>query len=83
MALPADLTLQDYWRLIIRRVWLITFAFVVTLILTGVFTLNQEPVYQSASTLKIEPPAGETGVGGAFANWDPWSGINTELFVDI
>jgi len=81
VALPVELSLQDYWRIIVRRVWLIAFAFVVTVILTGVFTLNQDPVYSSAATLKIEPPAGETGVGGAFANWDPWSGINTELQV--
>jgi len=81
MALPVELTLEDYWRILRRRSGFIFFSLFVTLILTAVYTFYQDPVYSSTTTIKIEPPAGETGVGGAFSNWDYWSGINTEIHV--
>ncbi|MFH2204587.1 MAG: GNVR domain-containing protein [Elusimicrobiota bacterium] len=81
MALPVELSLEDYWRILRRRSWLIFFAFIVTVTITGIYSIYQKPVYGAFATLRIEPPPGETGKFGSFGAWDPYTGITTQLQV--
>src|SRR4030065_2081897 len=49
-----DIDVMDYWRLIVRRKWIVlTFAGAIVL-LTGVFSFLATPLYKSTATLLIE-----------------------------
>ena len=66
MALPVDLSLEDYWRILKRRQWLLIFAFSTTFGGTVFYSFLVKPVYRSFATIKIEPPPGSGGIGSAF-----------------
>jgi capsular exopolysaccharide synthesis family protein len=49
-----ELTLAEYWRIIRKRKWTITFVFVMVIVSTIIFTKWQKPIYESSLELKID-----------------------------
>lgn len=49
-----EIDLREYWRIIVRRRWVIASVFAAAVVLTLLFTLRQEKIYASAATLIID-----------------------------
>lgn len=52
-----ELDLRAYWRVIVRRRWLILGVFAAAIVLTLLVTLRQTPIYAATATLVIETTA--------------------------
>jgi succinoglycan biosynthesis transport protein ExoP len=46
--------LLDYWRTIILRRWTVLAVVVTALVIAGVYTMKQTPLYQASTTIQIE-----------------------------
>ncbi|MDZ4347396.1 MAG: polysaccharide biosynthesis tyrosine autokinase [Candidatus Binatia bacterium] len=56
--------LRDYWKIVVKRRWLIIFVFLALVALGGYFSFTATPLYKSTSIIKIEPQIPTvTGVG--------------------
>ena len=55
-----EMTLRDYWQVVVRRKWIVITAVVAALV--GALTLSvlQEPIYSAEAQMLVEPRAGET-----------------------
>jgi tyrosine-protein kinase Etk/Wzc len=76
-----DLNLHDYWRIVKRRRWIILLTAVSVLGSVAVFTNLQVPVYEAASTVKVEQSMSIPGVqtAEAAAYYDTYTALNTEV----
>ena len=52
-----EATLTDYLRVISTRRWLVGSAFLLTVLLAGIWIFTQTPLYRSTALLQIEPSA--------------------------
>ena len=61
-----EIDLRAYWRIIVRRRWLIGAVFASVVVLTLLFTLRQTKIYAAAATLIIDlnAPRGPWAVSG-------------------
>lgn len=48
-----EIHLRDYWRIVLRRKWMIIAFFFVTVIMITIYTFKQKPVYQGVATIRI------------------------------
>jgi len=60
----AELSLRDYWRVIVRRKWVIVVALLATVIPALALAVMQEPIYQSQAQMLIN----SRPTGGVFGN---------------
>jgi uncharacterized protein involved in exopolysaccharide biosynthesis len=76
-----DLNLHDYWRIVKRRRWIILLTAVSVLGSVAVYTNLQVPVYEAASTVKVEQSMSIPGVqtAEAAAYYDTYTALNTEV----
>lgn len=51
---PTEIDLMDYWRVVVRRKWIILAFAGAIIILTGIFSFLATPLYKSTATLLIE-----------------------------
>ena len=72
-----EVDLLAYWRVIVKRRWLIVAILASVLLLTLLWTLTTAPIYRATSVLQIDneeqnlvQPAGLNAAGQA-SNWDP------------
>ena len=56
-----ELNLSDYWRIVIRRKWIVLFMFVLVYIVSVAFTNLKTPIYQTQSTVRIVQEASISG----------------------
>src|SRR5690242_1162501 len=76
MSLSTELNLQDYWRILRRRKWLLFITWFLVVIATWIFTEWQTPVYQAMAVVRIEAaPA----IPGMASNQAEQNLINNEL----
>lgn len=75
-----ELNIEDYWKIIRRRRYIIIGTFFVVLLGTWIFTEIQTPIYQSSSTLKVGK---EVRLSELFIDWAVAGGgaIATEMQV--
>lgn len=59
-----ELNLNDYWRILRRRRWVIFIATMITFLFSAIYTSRQVPVYQAVCRMKLEPTSGSGGAGG-------------------
>ncbi|HSN15697.1 MAG TPA: GumC family protein, partial [Anaeromyxobacteraceae bacterium] len=52
-----EIDLRAYWRILMRRRWMIGAVFAAMVVVTLLFTLRQTKIYSAATTLIIEPNA--------------------------
>ena len=57
VAKDEEVRLQDYWRVIRKRLWLICMTFFGTVLITALGILAMTPIYTAATTLLIERQA--------------------------
>lgn len=72
----AELSLRDYWRVIIRRKWIIVVALLATLIPALVMSMMQDPIYQAQAQMLINSRPG----GGVFGS-SSQSNVNPERVI--
>ncbi|MBI4052059.1 MAG: GumC family protein, partial [Elusimicrobia bacterium] len=75
-----DLSLQDYWRILKRRKWIVLFISGTTFLSVFFYTQVQTPIYSAQAMVKFEPP-GSKLPGTEMTNWDMWTQIQTEVRV--
>jgi capsular exopolysaccharide synthesis family protein len=78
MALNAELTLQDYWRILHRRRGIFALTWAACVAATFVFTKLQTPVYQAQGVIKIEASPAIPGMRDE-RGYDIWTLMNTEV----
>lgn len=49
-----ELNLNDYWRIIRKRKWVIIFSFLIVFVVAAIYFSGENPVYQATSSVKIE-----------------------------
>lgn len=49
-----EIDLREYWRIVVRRRWVIGAVFAAAVVLTLLFTLRQQKIYAAAATLIID-----------------------------
>ncbi|OGS22795.1 MAG: hypothetical protein A2252_10745 [Elusimicrobia bacterium RIFOXYA2_FULL_39_19] len=74
-----ELSLYDYWRIVKRRKFILFFTFTSVMLSTWIFTSMQTLVFQSVSTVKVEPSLIVPGIATEAAGWDVLTAINTEV----
>ncbi len=57
------MTLRDYWRVIVRRSWIVIVAIIATAAPAIALSLQQEPVYSADADMLIRPLPGESVFG--------------------
>jgi polysaccharide biosynthesis transport protein len=62
--LDREMTLRDYWRVIVRRRWLVIAATVITVVAAVSVSLLQTPIYSSTAEILVQPRT----AGGLFQN---------------
>ncbi|MBN1824057.1 MAG: polysaccharide biosynthesis tyrosine autokinase [Endomicrobiales bacterium] len=72
-----ELSIQDYWRIIKRRRWIIFFTLIAVLGSVIIFTNLQTQIYQAMATVKVEPNLAIPGV--ATEMFDVYTAMNTEV----
>ena len=50
-------SLGDYWRILLKRKWVITVIVVVILVIAGVISIRTVPIYEAATRILIAPQA--------------------------
>ena len=48
-----ELTLSDYWRILIKRRWVVVVTFFLTLIASIIYTNTKTPLYEGVSVVRI------------------------------
>jgi polysaccharide biosynthesis transport protein len=48
-----EVHLRDYWKVVLKRRWMIVACFLIVVITTGVATFTTRPVYRSTATIQI------------------------------
>ena len=48
-----EIHLRDYWKVILKRRWMIVACFLIVVITTGIATFTMRPVYRSTTTIQI------------------------------
>lgn len=75
-------TLHDYWRIFNRRKATAFFVFGLTVLLTLFYARLQPRLYQSQTTIKLQPPASYSKIPGSnTAEIDSRSSVPTEVLV--
>jgi capsular exopolysaccharide synthesis family protein len=65
------INLFDYWRILVKRRWLVLSTTAMVLVIALVNTLLTTPIYRAVATIQIEPvSANSVQVGGVAANFD-------------
>jgi len=52
-----ELTLRDYFKIVLKRKWMVISLFLIIVVTVTIATLQQEPIYRSATTLLIDKEA--------------------------
>lgn len=71
-------SLNDYWRVLQRRKWVILSILSLTSIATAINTQLQIPLYRTQAVVKFEPPSTRM-VGNDTSNWDQNLALQTQL----
>ncbi len=58
-----EMTLRDYWRVIVRRSWIVIAAIIATAAPAIALSLKQEPIYSASADMLIRPLPGESVFG--------------------
>ncbi|MCP4105066.1 MAG: GumC family protein [Desulfobacteraceae bacterium] len=74
--LEQSVHLADYFYILIKRRWLITFSFVFIVGLTLLYTLQMKPVYQAASTMVIDKEQSTSPLTGERMDYDSFVSQN-------
>jgi len=75
-----EMTLRDYWRVVIRRKWLIVAAMVATVVPAVALTALQDPLYESSGDVLIDTSSKTTIFGsGSGAYVDPDRAIQNQI----
>ncbi len=53
-----DLTLRDYWRVVVRRRWIVIGAVVLAVVGSLLMSLLQDPIYEAEAQMLVEPRSG-------------------------
>ena len=81
--LEREMSLRDYWRVIVRRRWLVIAATAITVVAAVSVSLLQTPIYSSSAEILVQPRT----AGGLFQNQTGASGttnaraVQTEIQV--
>src|SRR5215467_16076018 len=49
-------TLGDYWRILLKRKWIVIVTTVVVFIVAALLTLRMTPIYEAMTTIMVSPP---------------------------
>src|ERR1051325_6147309 len=55
----ANVTLADYWRILLKRKWVVIATAVVVFTLTTIYTLRTTPIYEAVGRISIGRPNSE------------------------
>ena len=58
-----EMTLRDYWRVIIRRSWIVIAAIIATTAPAVALSMRQDSIYEADADMLIGPAPGETVFG--------------------
>ena len=75
-----ELNLMDYWRIILKRKWVIAGIFIIVLLSTFFYSKQQKPVFEAATRIKIyarTPIAAISGTEITF--WGGQSTLDSEI----
>ena len=51
-----DRSLSDYWRVLLKRKWIVIVSVVVVVVLAGLISLRATPIYEAETRILISPP---------------------------
>jgi succinoglycan biosynthesis transport protein ExoP len=54
-----ETTLRDYWRVVVRRKWIVAAAVLMALIGSVLMSLLQDPIYEAEAQMLVEPRSGQ------------------------
>ncbi len=75
------MTLRDYWRVVIRRSWIVIAAIIATTAPAIALSLRQEAVYQADADMLIRTLPGESVFGSGQQNVNPDRLVQNEISV--
>jgi polysaccharide biosynthesis transport protein len=76
-----EMTLRDYWRVIIRRSWIVIAAIIATAAPAIALSLRQSSVYEADADMLIQPLPGETVFGSGQQSINPDRLVQNEISV--
>jgi uncharacterized protein involved in exopolysaccharide biosynthesis len=76
-----EMTLRDYWRVVIRRSWIVIAAIIATTAPAIALSLRQEAVYQADADMLIRTLPGESVFGSGQQNVNPDRLVQNEISV--
>jgi|GEM_PF-1789913 len=78
----SEFSLYDYWKVLLRRKWVLLLAFVAAVGSTVFYTNLQPVIYRTSALVRVRPPQFAARLPGAEAtNWYPWELSTTEIRV--
>lgn len=75
------MTLRDYWRVIIRRSWIVIAAIIATAAPAVALSLQQDPIYEADADMLIRPLPGESVFGSDQQSVNPDRLVQNEISV--
>lgn len=77
-----EMTLRDYWRVIVRRRWIVVIGVLATTIPATALAMIQEPVYEASAQMLIRSLPGESLFGSDYTGYvDPERVVQNEISV--
>lgn len=76
-----EMTLRDYWRVIIRRSWIVIIAIIATAAPAVALSLRQSSVYESDADMLVRAQPGETVFGSDQQTGNPDRLVQNEISV--
>lgn len=77
-----DLSLRDYWRIVLRRKWIVVAAVVACMAGALGLTALQDPVYEAQARMAVRTLPGDSIFGSDYLGYvDPERAIDTEIEV--
>ncbi len=58
-SLDRELSLRDYWRIVVARKWVVVGAVLLALLGSLIVSILQEPIYEAEAQMLVEPRSGE------------------------
>lgn len=74
-------TLRDYWRVIVRRSWIVIAAIIATVAPAVALSLRQDPIYEAHADMLIRTLPGESVFGSGQQTIDPDRLVQNEISV--
>ena len=75
------MTLRDYWRVIIRRSWIVIAAIIATTAPAVALSLRQDPIYEARADMLIRALPGESVFGSGQQTINPDRLVQNEISV--